>query len=207
MPAFLADIPPLYLLVGALVIAGAVLRRVPVVGGLLAFASFGALIALLVITLGQRASFDPYLGDLAAALRIEEQKVVGDEVRVRMAPDGHFWIRARIDGIERRMLVDSGATVTALSPDTAAAAGLDVGMAGPPVLLSTANGVVQAETSRVGELRLGSIVARGLPVVVAPGLGDTDVVGMNFLSRLKSWRVEGRTLILVPHHPQPVDKQ
>jgi len=25
---------------------------------------------------------------------------------------------------------------------------------------------------------------------------------MNFLSKLESWRVEGRTLILVPHHPQ-----
>jgi aspartyl protease family protein len=25
---------------------------------------------------------------------------------------------------------------------------------------------------------------------------------MNFLSKLDSWRVEGRTLILVPHHPQ-----
>ena len=32
--------------------------------------------------------------------------------------------------------------------------------------------------------------------------GDIDVLGMNFLSRLKSWRVEGRTLILTPHHPQ-----
>jgi aspartyl protease family protein len=29
-----------------------------------------------------------------------------------------------------------------------------------------------------------------------------DVLGMNFLSRLQSWRVEARTLILVPHHPQ-----
>jgi aspartyl protease family protein len=28
---------------------------------------------------------------------------------------------------------------------------------------------------------------------------------MNFLSRLASWRVEGRTLILVPHHPQKAD--
>jgi len=27
---------------------------------------------------------------------------------------------------------------------------------------------------------------------------------MNLLSRLASWRVEGRTLILVPHHPQDV---
>jgi aspartyl protease family protein len=30
-----------------------------------------------------------------------------------------------------------------------------------------------------------------------------EVIGMNLLSKLASWRVEGRTLILVPHHPQP----
>jgi aspartyl protease family protein len=29
-----------------------------------------------------------------------------------------------------------------------------------------------------------------------------DVLGMNFLSQLQSWRVEGRTLVLAPHHPQ-----
>jgi aspartyl protease family protein len=38
--------------------------------------------------------------------------------------------------------------------------------------------------------------------VTSPGLGDLDVLGMNFLSKLQSWRVEGRTLVLVPHHPQ-----
>jgi aspartyl protease family protein len=55
----------------------------------------------------------------------------------------------------------------------------------------------------VDELRFGSVVARQLDVVVAPGLEDQNVIGMNLLSRLASWRVEGRTLILVPHHPQP----
>ena len=60
----------------------------------------------------------------------------------------------------------------------------------------------RAETGKIDELRVGNIVARNLRVVTAPGLGDLDVLGMNFLSKLESWRVEGRTLILVPHHPQ-----
>jgi aspartyl protease family protein len=47
-------------------------------------------------------------------------------------------------------------------------------------------------------MRLGPITARDLKIVVAPGLGDVDVIGMNFLSKLQSWRVEGRTLVLVP---------
>jgi aspartyl protease family protein len=29
-----------------------------------------------------------------------------------------------------------------------------------------------------------------------------NVLGMNFLSSLESWRVEGRTLILEPHKPE-----
>ena len=70
------------------------------------------------------------------------------------------------------------------------------------VMLKTANGTVQARIASVTELRIGNIVARDLDAVIAPGLGETNVIGMNLLSRLASWRVEGRTLVLVPHHPQ-----
>ena len=54
-----------------------------------------------------------------------DQSVVGSEVRVPMADDGHFWVHATINGVERTMLVDSGATVTALSTGTAEAAKVD----------------------------------------------------------------------------------
>ncbi len=75
-----------------------------------------------------------------------------------------------------------------------------------PVVLQTANGAIRAETGEVKELRFGNVVARDLAVVVSPAFGNIDVLGMNFLSRLKSWRVEGRTLILTPHHPQAATK-
>ena len=117
---------------------------------------------------------------------------------IRLSPDGHFWARATIDGIERRMLIDSGATITALSARTARRAGIEAGQSLVPVLMRTANGTVRAETGRIRLLRLGDIEARDLPVVIAPALGDVDILGMNFLTQLESWRVEGRTLILVP---------
>jgi aspartyl protease family protein len=62
--------------------------------------------------------------------------------------------------------------------------------------------MIRAQTAKVETLKLGTIRAYDLPVVVSPAFGDTDVLGMNFLSRLKSWRVEGQTLILEPHHPK-----
>jgi aspartyl protease family protein len=60
-----------------------------------------------------------------------------------------------------------------------------------------------AQTGTIEELRVGNVTARNLKVVSSPALGDLNVLGMNFLSRLASWRVEGRTLIMVPNHPQP----
>ncbi len=198
-------VPPLYLVLFALVIAGIVLRRVPVLGKLVSIATWIAIIGALVLVIGERERFDPYLSRITSAFKLDGQEVVGEEVRIRMAPDGHFWARVSLGDVERRMLIDSGATVTTLSPATAAAAGLTVREPVVPVLLRTANGTIRAQTSEVEELRLGTIVARDLDVVVAPAMGDTDVIGMNLLSKLKSWRVEGRTLILQPNHPQPVE--
>jgi aspartyl protease family protein len=100
------------------------------------------------------------------------------------------------------MLIDSGATVTAISEQTASSAGVKTGTNIAPIMLRTANGVAPARTGSIDELKVGNIVARNLRVVTAPGLGGLDVLGMNFLSKLQSWRVEGRTLVLVPHHPQ-----
>jgi len=128
-----------------------------------------------------------------------DQSVVGSEVRIPMADDGHFWARATINGVERVMLVDSGATITALSTTTAAAAKIDLDGMAPPAVVSTANGSVTGRSASIAKLQVGGITATDLPTIVAPEFGDQDVLGMNFLSRLKSWRVEGKTLILTPN--------
>jgi aspartyl protease family protein len=101
------------------------------------------------------------------------------------------------------MLIDSGATVSAISDQTAAQAGVARDPAALPVMIRTANGDTKAVTGTVARLSLDGLEARNLKVVISPGLGTVDILGMNFLTRLGSWRVEGRTLIL---SPKPVDK-
>ena len=178
------------------------LQRIPFVGRVIRFAFSAVLLAFLIFLLLQQAPYQPQLARFTDRLGLDNQQVVGKEVRVRMSPDGHFWVNATINGVKRRMLIDSGATVTAISGTTARAADLEAGSTFAPVVLRTANGATPAETGSIDELRVGNIVARNLKVVTSPGLGELDVIGMNFLSKLQSWRVEDGTLVLVPHHPQ-----
>ncbi|WP_375397567.1 TIGR02281 family clan AA aspartic protease [uncultured Sphingomonas sp.] len=193
-----------YLIIAAIVALLIVARRVRLVGTIVSLGTMALAVAALLAIVGQRGGYDPLLGRVTRALDLtQDQKVVGKEMTVPMATDGHFWVRVTIGGVKRRMLVDSGATVTALSARTAAAMGVEARDGPFPMLIQTANGTIRAETGTIPELRIGNIVARDLPVVVSPAFGEMDVIGMNFLSRLKSWRVEGRTLILTPHHPQP----
>jgi aspartyl protease family protein len=180
------------------------LQRIPVVGRVIRVAFSLGLLAFLIFLVLQQAPYQPELARLTGKLGLDNQQVAGRELRVRMASDGHFWVVASLNGVRTRMLIDSGATVTAVSEQTARAAHIDTGRGLTPVVLRTANGIAPAETGSIDELKMGNIVARNLKVVSAPGLGGLDVLGMNFLSRLESWRVEGQTLILVPHHPQNV---
>ena len=185
------------------VLGSLLIRRVPPLGKLLrAFSTLG-LMGILVLVILQLSRMDPRFDLAVPEIGLPEQVVEGGETRVARSPDGHYWIVAEINGHPARFLVDTGATLTAVSSETAAAAGLDPRGVGLPVRMQTANGAAAAELTTIDELRFGNVAARGLDAVIAPGLGPTNVLGMNFLSRLASVRLEGETMILVPHHPQP----
>ncbi|MDP2258889.1 MAG: TIGR02281 family clan AA aspartic protease [Caulobacter sp.] len=186
----------LYALGAAVVLT--LLFRIPRVGIILRSVLSLAVLAFGLLLLFQQVPYDPGLSRLMAQMGLNSQEVVGEEVQIRMSRDGHFWAEVDINGVRRRMLIDSGATVSALSNQTALAAGVDRDAAFVPVMLQTANGTVAARTGKVKHLALAGIEARDLRVVVSPALGSIDVLGMNFLSELASWRVEGRTLVLTP---------
>jgi aspartyl protease family protein len=125
--------------------------------------------------------------------------VVGDggEVRIRKGEDGHFSVDAKVNGQTVEFLVDSGATVTTVSGDTAERVGLEP-QGVVPVVVATANGMARAWRSRADTLSVGGIRRENLAVHIAGPRSDIDLLGMNFLSTLSAWRVEGEWLILQP---------
>ena len=185
-----------FLLLAALLPLSYLVARRPPLRQTLIFT--GAWVAIFAVGL-ILAGFRDRLPSLQSLLY--DQAVTGSETRIGMSPDGHFWAQVALNGVERRMLVDSGATVTGISADTARAAGIEVDEGGMPVMVNTANGTVLVKRAKAATVRVGSITTTDMTVYVSPAFGDTDVVGMNFLSRLESWRVEGRTLVLTPQEP------
>ena len=180
-----------------------VIRRVPALGKLLRMTSTLGLMSILVLVVLQLSRMDPRFDVAIPEIGLPEQVVEGRETRIARAPDGHYWLRAEVNGYPANFLVDTGATLTAVSGETAAAAGLTPRDGGLPVRMQTANGSVAAQLTTIEELRFGNVAARGLDAIIAPGLGPTNVIGMNLLSRLASVQLEGETMILVPNNPQP----
>jgi aspartyl protease family protein len=120
----------------------------------------------------------------------------GSETRIPMAIDGHFWVEGRINGEKVKFLVDSGATMTTIDRDTALKAGVGVSPQRDQ-FVRTGNGIIRVSSGRAGELKVGGIVRRDIGLQVADN-DNLNVLGMNFLSSLSRWGVEGRWLVLVP---------
>jgi aspartyl protease family protein len=142
-------------------------------------------------------TFRDDLGYVAQRLKAEatgEPVVEGHQVRIPMAIDGHFWVEGSVNGIPVKFLVDSGATMTTIGRDTAVAAGVPVN-AGRVQVVRTGNGMVRVATGRADSLAIGPIERTQIGVHIA-AQEDLNVLGMNYLSSLQRWGVEGRWLIL-----------
>ena len=88
----------IYAVVAALLLM--LLWRIPYVGRIIRFLFSLGLLAFFLFILMQQAPYDPNLSRILSSVGLDNQQVVGNEVRVRMAPDGHFWVNATVNGVE-----------------------------------------------------------------------------------------------------------
>ena len=124
------------------------------------------------------------------------QSISGEAIELRRQDDGHYWLLVDINGKAVRFMVDSGATMTAINATTAKEVGVEAN--GYPIILSTANGRVAAKRGYVRSLVVGPHRIENHAVVVSESFRDVNLLGMNFLNSMQSWRVETNVMILQP---------
>lgn len=199
---FLFHQPLLALTMAAILLgvgAGMLAATHPRLGQALRNAAYLGLVAALLLTVAQ---VEGHNNRSDAALLLDRARpagIVGKETVIAMRADGHFWVKAQLNGAPVDFLIDTGATYTGVSSRVAKRVGLRSAAGDAGVILETANGPIVASMGTADSLRFGGVEANGLPVAISPdGEVDTNVIGMNLLSQLGAWRVEGDRLILVP---------
>lgn len=180
----------LVVLVGSALVS----RRLPMGKTLKMAAAWILIFALAFVAFSFRSEFTA-IGARLKAEAIGTPIETGEELRIPMAEDGHFWVEASINGHSEPFLVDSGASVTTISRETADKSGIETGMR--VALVETANGTVQMRRASAGSFAVGSIERSDFSIQVNDH-SDGNVLGMNFLSSLGSWRVEGNYLVMRP---------
>lgn len=111
-------------------------------------------------------------------------------------PNGHYLVDALVNGRPVRFLVDTGATVVALSASDAERVGLDVRTLDFSGVVQTANGTTRVAGVTLDDIRIGEIEMRDVKAAVIEKPMGISLLGMSFLRRLPGFEVRDRQLIM-----------
>jgi aspartyl protease family protein len=131
-----------------------------------------------------------------AGVRAGEHAITADAGSITLPADtsGHFFAKGEVNGKPLHFIVDTGATLVALSRTDAARAGIDYAR-GKPALSRTANGVAKGWLVTLQSVRVGSVTVRDVDAMVMDGDLPSALLGMSFLGRF-DMQQHGTTLVL-----------
>ena len=113
-----------------------------------------------------------------------------------ISSDGHFYVRATVDDVPIRFLVDTGASHIVLSPADARKLGIETDVLIFDRFYQTANGTVRGSSIRIGDLRIGDIHLKEIGASVNEAEMRHSLLGMTFFRRLTSYEVKNDVLTL-----------
>lgn len=121
----------------------------------------------------------------------------GKGVILQPGPGGHFSGTFTINGRKADGLVDTGASVVAINISTARRLGVSTGSLSFDAKVNTANGIVKAAVVTLDRVEIGTIAVKDVQAMVLPDKSLSGMlVGMSFLTKLSSYKVENGALHL-----------
>jgi aspartyl protease family protein len=110
---------------------------------------------------------------------------------------GHFVVDGHIDGRQLSFMVDTGASVIALTASDAARLGIHPAQGEFVTAVRTANGTVRAAPTQLDMVEIGDLVVRDVAALVLPDEALSDnLLGLSFLSRLRRFEYNDGKLVL-----------
>jgi aspartyl protease family protein len=105
-------------------------------------------------------------------------------------------VDARVDGRRLNFMVDTGASLIALTARDAARLGIHPKPSDFTVQVRTANGITKAAPVELGMVEVGNITVRNVRAMVqAEGALSENLLGMSFLSRVKFTHERGKLVL------------
>jgi len=111
--------------------------------------------------------------------------------------NGHFQVEGRVDGRRLDFMVDTGASVIALTERDAASLGIHPAQSEYVAMVKTANGTVRAAPIELNMVEIEDLTVHNVAAMVLPdGALSDNLLGLSFLSRLHRFEYAGGKLVL-----------
>ncbi len=132
------------------------------------------------------------LGTSSAALSADSRQVV-----IPPGPNGHFQVEGSVDGRRMNFMVDTGASMIALTERDAAMLGIHPAESEYVAAVRTANGTVRAAPVELDMVEIDDIVLHNVSAIVLPeGALSDNLLGLSFLQRLHRFEYADGKLVL-----------
>ncbi len=149
------------------------------------------------LMMGIPSTLDGSSSDADAAMQVGEPSRRGYSVELDASENGHYHADADINGRPVHVMVDTGATMVALTYEDAESAGIFLKESDFSQKASTANGMSRIAPVTIDRLSIGDITVRNVRAAVAErGRLQVTLLGMSFLSRLERVDMRSGKLLL-----------
>lgn len=115
---------------------------------------------------------------------------------IEREPDGHYWTRADVQGTEVKFMVDTGASIVALTFRDAQRLGLKPEDMVYDSEIRTAGGITYGAPVMLRSIRIGRVQVENVAAVVLRSNLEQSLLGMSFLGELNSYEFRRGQLII-----------
>ncbi len=151
---------------------------------------------LLIIAYSYRFEFEDLTNRINGEINPSKAQIKDNQITIKAAQDGHFYINAKINNSEIRFMIDTGATNVSLSLKDAKKAGINIDQLVFNQIYQTANGKALAAATNLKELEIEGLVFRDVKASVNQSDIDISLLGMNFLKQMKKYEFSNDQLTL-----------